>query len=111
MDWQGLPILQEILNELPKGVLVAISLLLIFLGYRKGGGGTGQKDVEIAGAIVDNSAIFKLASAIEQQNELMEENQKYLKRIVEAFNQNSEEIRELAREIRNSVTELLRSRK
>ena len=107
MDWQGLPV-QEILDELPKGVAVAVSLLLIFLGYRKGGGGTGQKEIEIAGAIVDNSAIFKLASAIESHNELMEENQKHMKRIVEAFNQNSEEIRELAREIRNSVTEFLR---
>lgn len=109
MDWQGLPI-QELLNELPKGLAVAISLLLIFLGYKKGSGHT-TKDVEIAGAIVDNTAIFKLASSIDRHNVLMEQNHDQIRRMVEAFNRHADEIHELTREVRESVTAILRHRR
>lgn len=109
MDWQGLPI-QEILNELPKGVAVAVSLLLILLGYRKGTE-QPQKQVEIAGAIVDNTAIFKLASAVEQHNHLMAQNMDLTRHMIEAFNRHSEEIRDLTREIREGITSILRHRR
>lgn len=111
MDWQGFP-LKELLEELPKGLGVAVTLLLIFLGYRKGSVGTPPpKDVEIAGAIVDNSAIFRLASSIEQHNHLMAQNLEQTRHVIEAFNRHAEEIRDLAREIRESVTAILRHRR
>lgn len=110
MDWQGLP-LKELLEELPKGLAIAVSLLLIFLGYRKGNGAPPEKHVEIAGAIVDNSAIFKLATTIEQHNHMLAQNLELTKHMIEAFNRHSEEIRELTREIRESVTAILRHRR
>lgn len=112
MDWQTLPI-SEILNDLPKGLATIVALLLIFLGYRKGTAEAPppKKDVEIAGALVDNSAIYKLASAIEAQNAIMAKSHEHIGRLVESFNKHSEELHELAREIREGITAILRSRR
>lgn len=112
MDWQTLPF-PELLNELPKGLATIIALLLIFLGYRKGTTETQtpKKEVEIAGALVDNSAIFKLASAIEAQNAVLIKGQEQTRQVVESFNRFAEELHELTKEIRDSVTSILRSRR
>lgn len=107
MDWQGLPI-EEILKQLPPGIAIAVSLLLVLLGYRKAGGGAPQKDVEIAGAIVDNSAIFKLASSLDHHNTLITQGHELMRQLTEAFNRNSDELRDLSREIRQSTTDFVR---
>lgn len=109
MEWQGLPI-EEILKQLPPGIAIAISLLLVLLGYRKAGGGAPPKDVEIAGAIVDNSAIFKLASSLDHHNSLVSQGHELMRQMIEAFNRNSDEIRELTRELRSSTTDFVRHR-
>ena len=111
MDWQvSLP---ELLSELPKGVATAVALLLIFLGYRKGttdASSPPKKDVEIAGALVDNSAIFKLASAIEHQNELTVKTHEYMRHIAEGFTRHADEVGDLAKDIRDGVTAIIRTR-
>jgi len=67
--------------------------------------------MEIAGAIVDNSAIFKLASAIEANTTIMARNQDYARSLTESFNRHSDEIKELTREIREGITAMLRSQR
>jgi len=110
MDGQIIPI-TEILEQLPKGLAVMVSLLLIFLGYRRSTAPDPKpKEQVIAGAIVDNAAIFKLASSIDQHNTLVSQTHRHLEDIVDAFNRHSEEVKNLTKEIRDSITAILRSK-
>lgn len=64
MDWSNITQVENVAN----GLLIIILGILSWLGWNRGKGkGRPEQTAEIAGAIVDNSALLKVAAAIEAQ--------------------------------------------
>lgn len=106
MDWW--PASFEETVKIVSGAALSFALgVLGVLGYKNKGQAV-TKDVELAGAIVDNSAILKLANAIQDHTDMMEQQREQLERLIASFNRNSNELENLAREVRYSVSEFIR---
>lgn len=63
MDWSNVTEVENVAN----GVLVVVVGVLTWLGINRGRGAQKEGVAEIAGAIVDNSAIDRMTAAIEAQ--------------------------------------------
>ena len=115
MDWSNITQVENLAN----GLLVIILGVLSWLGWNRGKGkGRLEQTAEIAGAIVDNSALLKVAAAVEAQTAEMiahrlqqkdlaiadKDNAKAIERGLEALTKEIEDARDEIRRLGDAMT-------
>lgn len=99
------------LQEIAAAVVFVISGVLAALGYKKGGAAAKENETVVAASMVENQAVYKLASSIDEHNHMMEAQIRTIEKLVEGVAQSCRAIEKLADKVQDAATDIIRNQR